>query len=208
MTPAAMVRNGRRADRARSEIEVSNVMNMSLNDISSIANLLAAIGVLITLIYMARQVSQGNRLTKLQVRQHMVQQAQQELYQWSRDANLRNAFVTKEPLSGAELEVMHYFLIAAMRQREWEWFQFKDGIIKKDVYEAYHGVIALHLGVERTRAWWRTVGRIGFNSSFVADVDAFLAKQPITTYFEDIRTFDAPATPAPAAPIPAVATGG
>jgi hypothetical protein len=158
-------------------------MNMSLNDISSIANLLAAIGVLITLIYMARQVSQGNRLSKLQVRQHMVQQAQQELYQWSRDASLRNAFVTKEPLSAAELEVMHYFLIAAMRQREWEWFQFKDGIIKKDVYEAYHGVIALHLGVERTRAWWRTVGRIGFNSSFVADVDAFLAKQPITTYF-------------------------
>jgi hypothetical protein len=96
---------------------------------------------------------------------------------------------------------MHYFLIAAMRQREWEWFQFKDGVIKKDVYEAYHGVIALHLGVDRTRRWWRTVGRIGFNPQFVADVDAFLAKQPTTTYYEDIANFDAPAaTPEPPAP--------
>jgi hypothetical protein len=165
---------------------------MTLNDISSIANLLAATGVLITLIYLARQVRQGNLLAKFQVRQHMVQQAQAELYQWARDASLRNSFVTAEPLSAHELEVMHYFLIAAMRQREWEWFQYKDRIIKKDVYEAYHGVIALHLGVERTRRWWRTVGRVGFNAAFVADVDSFLAATPTTTYFDQIRTFDAP----------------
>jgi hypothetical protein len=66
-------------------------------------------------------------------------------------------------------------------------------------------VIALHLGIERTRRWWRTVGRVGFNAAFVADVDALLAKHPITTYFEEIRKFDvvvaapsvAAATPAP-----------
>jgi hypothetical protein len=165
---------------------------MTLNEISSIANLLAAIGVLITLIYLARQVRQGNLLAKFQVRQHMVQQAQAELYQWGRDPCLRNSFVTAEPLSANELEVMHYFLIAAMRQREWEWFQYKDGVIKKDVYKAYHGVIALHLGVDRTRRWWRTIGRIGFNADFVADVDSFLAATPITSYFEDIRKFDTP----------------
>jgi hypothetical protein len=169
-------------------------MNLSLNDISSIANLLAALGVLITLIYLARQVRQANLLTKFQVRQHMVQQAQEELYQWSRDPSLRNSFVAKGPLSASELEVMHYFLIAAMRQREWEWFQFKDGVIKKDVYEAYHGVIALHLGIDRSRRWWSTVGRVGFNAGFVADVDAFLAKTPTTSYFEDIGKFDTPAT--------------
>jgi hypothetical protein len=172
--------------------------NLTLDEISSIANLLAAIGVLITLIYLARQVRQGNLLAKFQVRQHMVQQAQAELYQWSRDPGLRNSFVTTEPLSTSELEVMHYFLIAAMRQREWEWFQFKDGVIKKDVYEAYHGVIALHLGIDRSRRWWSTVGRVGFNPSFIADVDAFLAKTPTTTYFEDIWKFDTLATPAAA----------
>ena len=37
-----------------------------------------------------------------------------------------------------------------MRQREWEWFQFKDGVIDRAVYCAYHEVIALHLGGSRT----------------------------------------------------------
>ena len=179
---------------------------MTLNDISSIANLLAALGVLITLIYLARQVRQGNLLAKFQVRQHMAQQAQAELYQWGRDPSLRNSFVTQDALSPSELEVMHYFLLAAMRQREWEWFQYRDGVIKKDVYEAYHGVIALHLGIGRTRRWWRTAGRVGFNAKFVAVVDAFLATQPITTYFEQIRLFDAPASVAsPSAGVTATA---
>ena len=46
---------------------------MTLNDISSVANLLAAIGVLITLIYLSRQVRQGNMLAKYQARQRMVE---------------------------------------------------------------------------------------------------------------------------------------
>ena len=174
---------------------------MSLNDISSLANLLAALGVLITLIYLARQVRQANLLQRFQVRQHMAQQAQSELYRWASDPSLRDSFVKPDPLSPSEQEVVHYFLLAAMRQREWEWFQFKDGVIKQDVYEAYHGVIALHLGIERTRRWWRTVGRVGFNSDFVADVDALLAKRPTTTYFVDIRSFDAAAVPAAASAI-------
>jgi hypothetical protein len=169
---------------------------MTLNDISSVANLLAAIGVLITLIYLSRQVRQGNMLARYQARQRMVEQAQAELYRWADSPRLRESFVTAGPLSAAEQEEMHYFLLAAMRQREWEWFQFKDGVIKKPVYETYHEVIALHLGVPRTRRWWQTVGRIGFNAGFVAEVDTFLAKRPTTNYFEVTRSFDAPATDA------------
>ena len=128
---------------------------MTLADISSIANLLAALGVLITLIYLARQVRQGNMLARYQARQHMVEQAHEELYQWKNDPALRDCFVKQTPLSPLEQETVHYFLLAAMRQREWEWFQFKDGVIKKEVYMAYHEVIALHLGVARTRRWWQ-----------------------------------------------------
>jgi hypothetical protein len=163
---------------------------VSLDDIGAIANFLAAVGVLITLIYLSRQVRQGNMLARYQARQRMVEQAHEELYHWAAHPSLRESYVKKEPLSIHEQEEMHYFLVAAMRQREWEWFQFKDGVIKKEVYEAYHEVIALHLGIPRTRRWWQSVGRIGFNRDFVVAVDAFLAKRPTTNYFEDIRAFD------------------
>jgi hypothetical protein len=77
-----------------------------------------------------------------------------------------------------------------MRQREWEWFQYRDGVIDKDLYQAYRAVIGLHLGIPRTRRWWSTVGRIGFNGDFVQEVDAFVEGRPPITYYEDILTFD------------------
>lgn len=163
---------------------------MSIADLGSIANLLAAIGVLVTLIYLARQVRQGNLFARSQVRQRMVEQTHEELYQWLNNPRLRACFVKKDPLSEEEHEIVHYFLLAAMRQREWEWFQFKDRAIGKHVYEAYHGVIALHLGIPRTRRWWQTVGRIGLDGRFVAEVDSFLAGKELTNYYEDIRRYD------------------
>lgn len=165
---------------------------MTLNDLGSIANLLSAIAVLATLVYLAVQVEQSNRLARSQSRQRMIEQTQQELYQWIDNPDLREAFLSSKVPSPETQSKMHFFLLSAMRQREWEWFQYKDGIINKDVYVAYHGVIALHLGIPRTRKWWKTVGRMGFNPTFVHEVDAFLEGQPLTEqYYEDIRCFDA-----------------
>ena len=165
---------------------------MTLNDLGSIANLLSAIAVLATLVYLAVQVEQSNRLARSQSRQRMIEQTQQELYQWIDNPDLREAFLSSKVPSPETQSKMHFFLLSAMRQREWEWFQYKDGIINKDVYVAYHGVIALHLGIPRTRKWWKTVGRMGFNPTFVDEVDAFLEGQPLTEqYYEDIRCFDA-----------------
>src|SRR5690349_15782882 len=163
---------------------------MSLGDLGIIANLLSAIAVLGTLIYLSRQVKQGNLLAKSHARQRMVEQTNEELYTLANDASLRECFVKSSELSREEQGKLHFFLIAAMRQREWEWFQHRDGVIDESVAKAYFGIIALHLGIPRTRHWWSTIGRIGFNPDFVADVDAFIADRPTTTYFEDMMSFD------------------
>ncbi len=163
---------------------------MTLSDLGIIANVLSAIAVLGTLIYLSRQVQQGNLLAKAHARQRMVEQTNEELYVLANDAVLRECFVKPAELSREEQGKLHFFLIAAMRQREWEWFQHRDGVIDKTVAKAYFGIIALHLGVPRTRHWWRTIGRVGFNPDFVAEVDAFIADQRTTTYFEDMICFD------------------
>jgi hypothetical protein len=163
---------------------------MTLSDLGAVANLLAALGVLATLIYLSRQVRQANALARAQARQRMVEQTCEELYVWKNDPVLRRCFTKKATLTEEEHGVLHYFLVAAMRQREWEWYQFRDGSISQDVYQAYHGVIALHLGIPRTRKWWQSVGRAGFDQGFVAEVDTFLAGRPLTTYYDELITFD------------------
>jgi hypothetical protein len=161
-----------------------------LSDVGTIANLLSAIAVLGTLIYLSRQVKQGNLLAKAHARQRMVEQTNEELYALTNDASLRECFVKSSELSREEQGKLHFFLIAAMRQREWEWFQHRDGVIDEGVAKAYFGIIALHLGIPRTRHWWATIGRIGFDPHFVAEVDQFIADRPVTTYFEETMSFD------------------
>jgi hypothetical protein len=44
----------------------------------------------VTPVYLARQVRQGNMLTKAQAREHMVEQTCEELYVWKNDPISRN----------------------------------------------------------------------------------------------------------------------
>ena len=166
---------------------------MTLNDIVSLGNIVAAIAVVVSLFYLSRQVRLANLFAMSQVRQRMVEQTHEELYVLVNNPDLRDAWRRDVELSGEAQSKLSFFLAAAMRQREWEWFQYRDGVINQEVYRAYHEVIGFHLGAPRTRNWWATVGRIGFNSEFVAEVDALLANRPLTDdYFEKIRCFDSP----------------
>jgi len=166
-------------------------MQMALSDVAALANIIAAIAVVMSLLYLSRQVRQANLFAKSAVRQRMVEQTHEELYVLVNNADLREAFRRGARLNPEAQSKLSFFLAAAMRQREWEWFQYRDGVIDQEVYCAYHEVIAFHLGAPRTRAWWATVGRLGFNPEFVAVVDAFLASRPLTDeYFEKIRSFD------------------
>lgn len=67
--------------------------------------------------YLSRQVKQGN-LLEAHARQRMVEQTNEELYTLANDANLRECFVKTTELSREEQGKLHFFLIAAMRQRE------------------------------------------------------------------------------------------
>jgi hypothetical protein len=164
---------------------------MTINDLGSIANLISAVTVVVTLIYLAKQVRQGNVLARYQARQRMMEQTQAELYQWMQYPSLVDSLRSEAGLSDERYVQMHFFLLSAMRQREWEWLQVKDGVIKREVYETYLAVIGLHLGTPRTRRWWTSVGRVGFDPAFAAEVDAFLARQPtIEKYYENITAFE------------------
>ncbi len=169
---------------------------MTLSDIAAIGNIVAAIAVVLSLIYLSRQVRQANLFAKSNARQRMVEQTHEELYQLVSDPDLRYAWHRDAKLSPEAQSKFHFFLAAAMRQREWEWFQYRDGVIDQATYCAYHEVIAFHLGAPRTRRWWASVGRLGFNPEFVAEVDALLLNRPLTdAYFDEIRRFDAPGGP-------------
>ena len=77
-----------------------------------------------------------------------------------------------------------------MRQREYEWFQKRDGHLDEALWKAYSGVILVHLGTPRTRQWWHASGRVVFDPAFSAMVDRLLeGHEPSTAYFEQLLRF-------------------
>ena len=161
-----------------------------LEQFASIGEIIAALAVVVTLIYLSMQIRQANLLSRSQIRQRMVEHSQAELYLQLQDPDIYQFFTREEELSESEQAKFALFLISAMRQREWEWFQLQDGAIDDEVFQAYHGVIEIHLGVPRTRRWWRSVGRLGFNPDFVKEVDKILDECELTQFFQGIGSFD------------------
>ena len=89
------------------------------------------------------------------------------------------------------------FLLSAMRQREYEWFQMRDGSIDESLWKAYRRVIAVHLGSTRIRKWWETWGNVPFDPDFCAMVKDFLEEQPLSNYFEIFEELILDANPEP-----------
>ena len=163
-------------------------MNLSLTAWTTIAEMIAAVGVVISLIYLARQVRQGNILTRYQARQSMMEKDLSTIHTEIENTDITYSFIKENPTED-ELLKLHLFLTLIMRQREWEWFQYNDGIIDEEVYRTYHEVIAIILDTPNTRKWWKTVGRIGLNPDFVKEVDSLLANRELTGYWKSVKEF-------------------
>jgi hypothetical protein len=102
---------------------------MNWDAINTIIQIVGVIVVVVTLIYLAAQVRQGNVFAKLQARQRMIEQQDSELYAQMADPSITYASVKDGPLTEEEQAKLSLFLIAFLRQREWEWFQYQDGSI-------------------------------------------------------------------------------
>ncbi len=142
---------------------------------------------MITLAYLTVQVRQGNSLARAQTRQSMVEQTRGELYKVVDDPSISSSFTKEGPLTQDEKAKLVFWLAAAMRQREYEWFQYQAGNIDRPIWEAYRGLIPIHLGTQRTLKWWQTIGSTGLDPSFVAFVNQLLDEPAPRNFFEELE---------------------
>ncbi len=171
---------------------------MSIEEMVVLAELIAALAVVISLLYLAAQVRQSNKLARAQTRERMISQASNEVYKgFVDDPSILRSLYKSEPLSEEEWIRLSGWLLAAMRQREYEYFQMRDGNIEKEVWEAYRGLITIHLGSKRTRKWWDSWGSVPFDPGFCSMVFELLDKQANPNYFENLQRVIEDADPGP-----------
>jgi hypothetical protein len=149
-----------------------------------LAEIVAAVGVIISLLYLAAQVRRSNRLARTQARQSWIQMTQGELHEMADQPSIFDAFVAESPSHDDKIRMMMW-LLAALRSREFQWFQYQDGDTDEAQFRAYSGLIPVLLGTDRSRKCWATY-RYLFDPGFAAFVDDMLAEAPLTDHFSSM----------------------
>ena len=154
-------------------------MNINWSKWSAIAEIISSIAILVTLIYLSIQTHQNLVATQANTRQTMI----------TTDLNVLNAaldhpsvnieMTTEKELSAKETNELSTWLIMLIRTREYQWFQYKNGLLDKQTWEAYLTGISGNLSHPCTRDWWNRLAYRLFDHEFVEEVNKYLADIPV-----------------------------
>jgi hypothetical protein len=154
---------------------------MSFEQISYLAQIVASVGVVVSLIFVGLQIRQNTGA--LQRDEHNSTMAQ-----WTviRMAIARNRDIAELMTAGLHGEraldaADQLRLVQMLAENLWAsfhiWERTQRGIFPKGTFELTAGPrLSDLLRTARGEAWWRSAKQTGFIPAFVADVDAILAK--------------------------------
>jgi hypothetical protein len=154
---------------------------MSFEQLSYLAQIVASIGVIVSLIFLASQIKHNT--AALQRNEH-----NSTMEQWTvlRQAIAQNRDIAELMTSGLSgeraLDAADQLRLEQMLQ-EYAWASFhiwdrtQRGVFPKGTFEWTAGPLLCNvLGTSRGGTWWRSAKHTGFIPGFVVDVDAVLAK--------------------------------
>ena len=151
---------------------------MTMTTLAAWSQIGASVAVLITLIYLTIQIKQNTASVRSESRQSAVTNEQTLLYRWVERPTVFLSILSSDEPTPEERVQIHMMMVAAMRAREHEWFQYRSGVIDDMTWASYFEAVVIFLGTKRTRQWWEKVGQEIFNPGFVEDVNRLLASRP------------------------------
>src|ERR1051326_2112427 len=155
---------------------------MNWDAIVAISQLVAAVAVILSLVFVGLQIKQNTR--ELQRTEHNSTMEQWTVIRQAIAQNRDIAELMTGGLSGERaLDAADQLRLEQMLQENaWAAFHIWDrtqrGIFPKGTFEATAGaLLATLLRTSGGESWWRKAKHIGFHPGFVRDVDAMLAKK-------------------------------
>lgn len=150
---------------------------MNWEAIGAIGEVLGAIGVIATLLYLAIQIHQNTKAIRGATLDSITERKQFEL-NWSSEIAPAWRKVINDPHSLTDDESWQVleWMTAALTARQNEFFQYKHGLIDQEIWEASEKIIQVCLGTEWGRNWWKEYAPSLFTNPFIEIVNETLAK--------------------------------
>lgn len=139
--------------------------------LSSIAEIISSIAIVITLVYLAIQTSQNTSAIQASSRQESLNN---EL--WYLEIQINNPWMIHRPgedknLNNDQIKQLNNMFIALFRMRENLFFQYKNGVIDKESWESYQTTFVGFLkNYPSMRHVWDSISS-SFNKEFVDTIN-------------------------------------
>ncbi len=132
---------------------------MKINGLNDWLNLAAKIGVIGGLIFLAIEINQNNELLRSETRQSLIANGVASL-----TANLEHADVfarlgSWEALSAEDPLRLSFMYSLYMRNREFEYFQYMNGVLDEASWQFNQQVIVFNHSTELGKKWWDEIER-------------------------------------------------
>ena len=162
---------------------------MKLSELNDWLSLAANIGVVGGIIFLAIEINQNNALLRSETRQSLVGNDVVSLTMNIENADVFAKLVTSESLSAEEQLRLSFMYSIDIRNREFEYFQYINGLLDEESWRSYQQVILFNHSTPRGRKWWDEVGRTIVYPEFAAIVDGLLNSAPSIDLYERMATF-------------------
>ena len=176
----AIGRHCRRQSKWDFFVQRLSVNNSKINDwLTFIANVAVVGGI----IFLAIELHQNNELLRSESRQTLVANDVTSL-----TSNIDNADVFAKLVSAGDLSAedqlrLSFTYTLDLRNREFEYFQYVNGLLDEESWLSYRHVIVINHSKGRGRLWWNEIGRGIVDPEFAKLVDELLENsQPDDTY--------------------------
>lgn len=158
--------------------------------IGSIGEILGALAVVISLLYLARQIRQNSRIVKGNSVQSITQTIQSEL-RWSGDYGDLMLKMFDEPKSLTRLEAFKLgeWMTAAMMARQNEYIQFEQSLIDEEIWHGCLGILKNMLSIPWCREWWSGFDKGVFTPRFIELVDSVSEQENPFNYRDYLANF-------------------
>ena len=154
---------------------------MPLDNFVAVAEIVSAIAVVVTLIYLAIQIKHSKesldantKAIRGQAISDITRNVHDQMHMLIQGHDVAAAFqrfATEDSLGPQDAFLLDSVLSAVFVARQNEFFQWKQGLLDEDVFRSLHHVILTCLGSPNGQHWWENEGQKMFTADFIEFVE-------------------------------------
>jgi hypothetical protein len=145
--------------------------------------LIANVAVVGGIVFLAIEIQQNNELLRSESRQTLVANDVTSLTVNLENADVFAKLVSEKELSAEDQLRLSFMYMLDLRNREFEYFQFTNGLLDEETWLSYRQVVLINHSTGIGKTWWDEIGRAVVDPEFSKLIDELLENaQPDNTY--------------------------